>query len=132
MPSISCFSFFLLFTRMWLHVWDSLRHTDTHIIHVTLHLVTQTSFILAEEYTLITCMLIRLQHLCLLRRYTDTLAKLFLLKGCQAHASTTEAQLIYLTVILLHWRGLSCPQSSLAVKGLAFSLHHSKPIRALL
>lgn len=33
-----------------------------------------------------------------------------------------------LTVILLHWRGLSCPESSLAPSRLAFSLLHIKPV----
>ncbi len=111
-PTPSPIFLLLLSTRMWLHIWDSLIHVYTHIS--------------GDINNFRSCRGAHTHNMHVKQTVTPSpLQSFFSQKGCHTHASTTEAQLVYLTVILFRWRGLSCP---LAGKGLAFSRRHNKRI----
>lgn len=109
----------LLFTRMCLHMWDShhflyIALGDINNFHSSIRAHSRTMHVKQTVTPL------------LLRWYTHSQS--FSWTGSRTQASATEAQLVYLSVILLRWKGLSFPESLLAVKGLVFWRHHNKPI----
>lgn len=108
----------LLFTRMRLHMWDSLRHIQYIHTSFPLYCTDINNFFI--HVSLITCMWSRLWHLCFLGKIH--IYKAF--PSCHKHAPVQQGH----GVVLLRWRGLSFPVSQLVVKRLAFSLYHNNPI----
>lgn len=108
----------LLFRRMRLHMWDSLRHMYTHIISSMLHWHKQLFYSCFTRNMHVKQTVTPL----LLRQYTR-------IKAFPRRAVTNMPQCNRAAVSYCYaGSGLSFPESLLAVKGLAFPLQHNKPI----
>lgn len=113
----------LLFTRMRLHMWDSLRHMYTHIISSILHWHKQLFYSCFTRNMHVKQTVTPL----LPRQYTRIQS--FSQAGCHKQAPVQQSR----SVILLRWSGLSFPESLLAVKDWPFLYTTINPlVRALL